>query len=563
MSRARSRSLDVLLLVSAFNGLTQRIWCELRSAGHRVAVELADGPSPMTETARERQPDLILCPYLKERVPREIWSRWPTIIIHPGPVGDRGPSSLDYAILDSEPTWGVTALQAIEEMDAGPVWASRTFAMPTTPVRKSALYIGQVADAAMECVAEVMAKAADPAYRPTPQQAARREVASARPRPLLRQADRWLRWDADTAAIIRAVRAADGAPGAPCTLAGQPCYAYDAHPGPRTGLRPGQIGYRRHGAVLVGTGDGSIWLGHLRRQPAGGPPTVKLPATLALGAVAADFPEAPQADDSYRQIRYQRSGDVGYLTFDFYNGAMSTEQGYRLAAALLRAIGQDTRVLVLRGSPEFFCNGIHLGVIEAADDPAAQAWENVRAINEVCREIVKCERQVIIAAYTGNAGAGGAMLGLGADLVVARDGIVLNPHYDIGVRGSELHSYTLPWRVGAQTARHLLEARLPVNAAQARDLGLVDDVGPRDEQSFGAWLADLAKGYTDADRHRAALRARARRLENATWPADEHRELAEMAQDTFDDRDGFAAKRRAFVYKIRPERAPDRLRSWR
>src|SRR4029450_8117152 len=89
-----------------------------------------------------------------------------TIIVHPGPKGDRGPSSLDWAITSGARRWGVTALQAVEEMDAGPIWATRVVALSATAPRKSALYNGPIADAALEVVREVVAKAADPAFRP-------------------------------------------------------------------------------------------------------------------------------------------------------------------------------------------------------------------------------------------------------------------------------------------------------------------------------------------------------------------------------------------------------------
>ena len=75
-------------------------------------------------------------------------------------TGARGPSSLDWAILDGEREWGVTAVQAVEEMDAGPIWGSRIFSIdPTKPPRKSSLYSGPVTDAAVELVHEVLIKA--------------------------------------------------------------------------------------------------------------------------------------------------------------------------------------------------------------------------------------------------------------------------------------------------------------------------------------------------------------------------------------------------------------------
>ena len=123
----QARRMRIMLLCSAFNGLSQRAWVELRQAGHEVQVQLATDADVVRAAVTAMDPDLVICPFLRERVPSEVWTTWPTIVIHPGPEGDRGPSSLDWAMMDAEPVWGVTALQAVDEMDAGPIWATRTF----------------------------------------------------------------------------------------------------------------------------------------------------------------------------------------------------------------------------------------------------------------------------------------------------------------------------------------------------------------------------------------------------------------------------------------------------
>jgi putative two-component system protein, hydrogenase maturation factor HypX/HoxX len=555
----------ILLLVSAFNGLSQRVWCALRDAGHEVGVLLASGEREIVDGVRAAAPELILCPYLKDRVPAVVWQRFRTVILHPGPVGDRGASSLDWAIADNARTWGVTALQAVEEFDAGPIWAGRTFAVPATAPRKSALYTGPVSDAALECALEVVTKAADPSFTPVPAENAPARAPGAGPRPLMRQADRAFDWAEPTGTIMRRIRAADGSPGVLSEVGGLAAYVYDAHPGPVRKARPGTLLGRRQGAVLVATGDGSLWLGHLRPAAAGG---IKLPATSALGARlhgVRDSPvqayAEPETPDAYRQIRYRRGGAIGWLHFDFYNGAMAPGHCRRLLAALRHAIAQDTRVLVLRGGTEAFSNGIHLNVIEAAPDPAIAAWANIRAINAVCREIVTCTRQVVVAAYAGSAGAGGVMLGLGADVVAARDGIVLNPYYDIGLYGSELHTYTLPRRVGVDRAQRLVTDKLPVSTAQAARMGLIDEIGPRHPEAYTQWLNLLAERHSDARAARKRRAAKARRLAAERIPLDvyETRELAEMSQDIFADRSGFAAARGAFVRKTRPAATPRQL----
>jgi putative two-component system hydrogenase maturation factor HypX/HoxX len=554
----------VLLLVSAFNGLSQRIWCALRAAGHDAGVLLSTGDRDVIEGVRAARPDLILCPFLKQRVPAEVWKQWRTIIIHPGPVGDRGPSSLDWAIADAVPAWGVTALQAVEELDAGPIWATRTFPMPVAPPRKSSLYNGPVSDAALECVFDVLEKAADPSFTPMPTDRMPTAVPGARPRPSMTQDDRGFEWTDRTEQILRRVRAADGSPGVRAEVAGLAVFAYDAHAGPARSAEPGELLARRQGAVLVGTGDGSIWLGHLRAADGG----IKLPATTLLGKRLRNVPQSPlavasepDAPSSYRQVRYRRTGPVGWLAFDFYNGAMSPGHCRRLLGALEYAIAQDTRVLVMRGATDAFSNGIHLNVIEAAADPAATAWDNIKAINAVVKLIVTCGKQVIVSAYAGNAGAGGVMLGLGADVVAARDGIVLNPYYDIGLYGSELHTYTLPRRVGAEQAQRLVDAKLPVDAAMARSAGLVDEVGPRHPDAYTEWLTALAESLADPRTARARRAAKARRLaaERVPLEAFEARELAEMSRDLFADRSGFAAARKAFVTKAGPSSTPARL----
>ncbi len=93
------------------------------------------------------------------------------------------------------------------------------------------------------------------------------------------------------------------------------------------------------------------------------------------------------------------------------------------------------------------------------------------------------------------------MLPLGADVVVARDGVVLNPHYaTMGLFGSELHTYTLPARVGEQQARSLLAECSAIGIRRALDIGLVDAIGPRRPDLFEAWLREVATDLLEGDR---------------------------------------------------------------
>jgi putative two-component system hydrogenase maturation factor HypX/HoxX len=558
----------ILLLCSSFNGLTQRVWTDLRADGHDVRTQTAGSDAAVRGAVAAIDPDVIICPFLKERIPDDVWESRPTVVLHPGPEGDRGPSSLDWAISDGEPEWGVTALGAIDEMDAGPIWGTRTFGVPADPPRKSAVYAGPVTEAAAALAREVVAKVADPTFAPRPLDYSRPGVRG-RLRPTMRQADRAFSWSDPTEDVLRRIRAADGSPGVRTELAGLAVSVFDAHRGPATPGKPGTIALRRQGAVLVRTGDGALWIGHLRRVDTVDGPRIKLPATMVLGDRLAGVPESlellgtPSA--GHREISYYRFGPVGVVSFDFYNGAMSTAQCHRLAAALRAAAAQNTSVLVLRGG-QFFSNGIHLNVIEARPDAAAEAWRNINAINDVCREIITCTHQLVVAAVGGNAGAGGVMLGLGADEVLVRAGAVLNPHYrTMGLTGSEYWTYTLPRRVGAAEAQRLTSQCLPIGAIEAASVGLADAVLPAAPDEFDAAVREHAFRLATSDglAQRLAAKAAARAADEQRRPLETYRirELAEMSRDIFDDRFGFAAARRAFVTKQPAPAVPPARRS--
>ena len=461
----------ILLIASAYNSMTQRVHAELADRGHEVSVELALGDEVMYEGVRLYDPDLVIAPMLTTAIPAEIWSARPCFIVHPGPRGDRGPSSLDWAIMGDAERWGVTVLQANAEMDAGDIWASVEFTMPRCS--KSSVYRTEVADAAVAAVLLAVARFAGGSYRPKPLDYSRPEVVG-KCRPPCRQADRRIDWQAEpTGAVLAKLRAADSSPGVLDVLGDAEYYLVGGHEEDDLRGEPGTIVARRDGAICRATTDGAVWIPQLRRRPApGGPKTFKLPATLALRGRLDGVPQVPAplmtqpGRRTYQQISYREAGGVGYLEFCFPGGAMSTGQCRRLLAAYRHAQGRPVKVIVLGGSRDFFANGIHLNVIQAADDPAEESWQNINAMDDLVEAILTTTDKLTVAALAGNAAAGGLMLALAADYVWCRAGAVLNPHYRLmGLHGSEYWTYTLPRRVGAHEApgspRHVCRSLPP------------------------------------------------------------------------------------------------------
>jgi putative two-component system protein, hydrogenase maturation factor HypX/HoxX len=551
--------LRILFLASAHNSLSQRALVALTELGHRVTVQVVDSGAAIEAAVAAHPAELIVCPMLKTIIPDDIWKRHRCLVVHPGPLGDRGPSSLDWAIELGAAEWGVTVLEATGEVDGGDVWASRTF--PTRAAGKSSLYRHEVRRAAIEAVVEAVTAVASGERAPAAVDYRDPQVIG-RPRPLMRQGDRAIDWNADsTDTVVRRIRAAEGHPGVLDTVAGSEFHLFGVHREGALRGAPGEIVAQRDGAICRATTDGAVWISHLKR-----PGHFKLPAAhaLALAGVELDVPELPEAlhasglaGRTFRELAYEEHVGVGYLHFDFYNGAMSTEQCRRLLEAYRYARSRATRVLVLMGGADFFSNGIHLNVIEADDDPAAESWFNLHAIDDVVREVIETGEQIVISALTGDAAAGGVPFALAADHVLAREDVVLNPYYRHmgGLYGSEYWTYLLPRRVGPEMTARLTSAPFePVGARRAVELGLLDDAFGATAEDFEAGVRRFAEQLAQDPGTPARLagkrRARARDEERKPLAAYRAEELARSHECFFGADRSYHEARRRFVYKL-------------
>jgi putative two-component system hydrogenase maturation factor HypX/HoxX len=557
-------SLRLLFLVSAHNGLSQRALIALSELGHEVTVAVVDGADAMEAAVREHDPELIVCPFLKTMIPESVWSERQCLVVHPGPVGDRGPSSLDWAIELDASEWGVTVLEANGEADAGRVWATRDF--PMREASKSSLYRHEVRHAAVAALREALNMIARGSRQPA-LSGAEGAVVTGCGRPLMTQAVRSIDWASHgTREIVRKVRAAEGHPGVLDVIEGVEFHLFGAHPdGVLRGV-PGEIIAQREEAICRATVDGAVWISHLKgRGTAGGRP-FKLPATRALELagrpcrapeVAAAHDVPPPVGGTYREIAYDEKDGVGYLQFEFYNGAMSTGQCQRLRDAYVDARARDTRVIVLLGGRDYFSNGIHLNVIEAADDPAQESWRNLVAIDDLVREIIETESHLVISALAGDAAAGGVPLAVAADLVVARDDIVLNPYYQHmgGLYGSEYWTYLLPRRVGAGMSGQLTTAPFtPVGAQRAVLIGLLHATLGAGADAFAAQTRVFAERMARAGdlACRLEVKRHRRHHDEAVKALQAYRdeELARSYECFFGPDRSYHEARRRFVYKL-------------
>jgi putative two-component system protein, hydrogenase maturation factor HypX/HoxX len=510
------------------------------------------------EAVRLFRPDLILASYLRRAIPESVWREHICLVVHPGIVGDRGPSALDWAILNGEAEWGLTVLQAQTEMDAGPVWAAERF--PMRAAKKSSLYRNEVTEAAVRAVTRALERYGE--YRTGRWSPAVQDyddpTVRGRFRPPMRQADRAIDWARDgTATVLRKINCADGFPGVRDSLFGRTCHVYDAQPFDAQGA-PGSVLGRAGDGVVRATSNGAVWIGHVRRPDAEVP--IKLPTIVA-------FPELVEVAEqkTLSSIRYEEEGSVGYLHFAFYNGAMGTKACERLREAYEQARRRPTRVIVLMGGPDFYGNGLDLNVIEAAASPAEESWRNINAMDDLCRAILETDSHLTISALQGNAGAGGAFLALAADFVWARSGVILNPHYkNMGnLYGSEYWTYSLPRRVGQDKAVQIMQRRLPMGTAGAVELGFIDACLDRDAAGFVVEVRRCACEMAGAPEYAAKLAEKRRRraADEVEKPLSAYRaeELAHMRRNFYGFDPSYHVARYHFVHKTPASWTPRHL----
>lgn len=548
--------MKILLFGSAFNGLCQRVHRELTVMGHSVSFELALNPEAMIEAVTLFKPDVIICPFLKQRVPDRIWQNHICLIVHPGVEGDRGPSALDWAIAGNAPEWGVTLLQAAKEMDAGDIWGTHNFPMRTA--RKASLYRREVTQQAVHLIKLAVSGIKQNNIRPRPLDYTNPAVRG-RLMPLMKQQDRQIDWwQDDTETVIRKINAADGFPGLLDEILDEPAYLFGAKPENKLTGTPGSIIARSNDAFCKATIDGAVWIRMAKRKYGAEKVCIKLPANQVLDSIHAGLDRKvylpPDQAGAYNDIYWRERRGVAYLYFDFYNGAMSTEQCRRLRQAFRALKKRPVKVIVLMGGEDFWGNGVQLNCIEAAGNPAEESWRNIQAMDDLVEEIILSPKHVTVAALRNNAGAGGAILPLACDKVVLRDGIVLNPHYrNMGLYGSEYWTYLLPGRVGESRAQKIMRDCLPMLAVEAFSLGFGDEIVEEEWDGYHDFIVDYAEQLAAAKAHRQVLAQKTKRREadEKCKPLEQYRkqELHYMRECFFNPQSEYHQARYRFVHK--------------
>ncbi len=275
-------------------------------------------------------------------------------------------------------------------------------------------------------------------------------------------------------------------------------------------------------------------------------------------------------------IRIERRGPdgaVATLLIDrrerFNSLDVETAQDLRKAGLQL---SRDTsvRCVVVRGTGGVFCSGADLKYVRQRGDagdfgylhpegvgPDTGYGESFKQILEYLHSTIsefKRSPKPFIAAVEGVTGAGGFGVAMACDLVFAAESAGFEwAYHKTGLTGAESSTFFLPRLVGLRRALGLMFLNPRLSAAEAREIGLINDVFPDAALETRVYeIADrLAAGPTRAYGVAKALMHQAAGVDQLDYHLDEElRALARIA-----DGPEFAEGLAAFFEK-RPPRFP-------
>ncbi|WP_232688264.1 enoyl-CoA hydratase/isomerase family protein [Halobacterium zhouii] len=206
-----------------------------------------------------------------------------------------------------------------------------------------------------------------------------------------------------------------------------------------------------------------------------------------------DVPTVEDAVADYEFVRV-REDDPEYVTTvtidrpDARN-ALNAQVRRELKSVLAAVEDSDARVVVLTGSDDAkaFVAGADVGELRERD-----AIEQRRASERPrVYEVVDDLRQPVIARLNGHALGGGLELALACDVRLAHERAKLgSPEINLGIIPGGGATQRLPRLVGEGQAMKLVLSGEPVDAEEAADIGLVEDV--YDDGEFDDAVTELA-----------------------------------------------------------------------
>jgi 2-(1,2-epoxy-1,2-dihydrophenyl)acetyl-CoA isomerase len=206
------------------------------------------------------------------------------------------------------------------------------------------------------------------------------------------------------------------------------------------------------------------------------------------------------------QVTREVVDETAVITLDNpeMRNALTIEMAHGIKDALEDIEETDARCVVLQGSEDAFCAGgdiqSMLEAVSADADMDAMVEEVGKPVNRTVQDVYECPLPTIAKVDGPAYGAGGSMA-VACDMVLASERAELSFGFQrIGLSIDSGTSYLLPRLVGENTAKQLVFTDAALDAEEAADHGLVQEVFPTDEfdERAQAVIDQVAGGPTVA-----------------------------------------------------------------
>ena len=212
------------------------------------------------------QPELCIMAFVTDIVPMEMIN-YPilgTIQYHPSllPV-HRGPSSINWPIINGESTTGLTIFWPDNGLDTGPVLMQKTVEI-TTKETLGDLYFKKLFPLGVEAIIESVELVRSGKAPKIVQ-----DESMATYEGWCKADDVQVKWEENTSTVFNMIRGADPQPGANTTFNGTKLSLYDAAASSDNTTIPGTVNSIGEFGIQISTGDGAVNIGRVRESGSG------------------------------------------------------------------------------------------------------------------------------------------------------------------------------------------------------------------------------------------------------------------------------------------------------
>ena len=212
------------------------------------------------------QPELCIMAFVTDIVPMEMIN-YPilgTIQYHPSllPV-HRGPSSINWPIINGESTTGLTIFWPDNGLDTGPVLMQKTVEI-TTKETLGDLYFKKLFPLGVEAIIESVELVRSGKAPKIVQ-----DESMATYEGWCKADDVQVKWEENTSTVFNMIRGADPQPGANTTFNGTKLSLYDAAASSDNTAIPGTVISIGEFGIQISTGDGAVNIGRVRESGSG------------------------------------------------------------------------------------------------------------------------------------------------------------------------------------------------------------------------------------------------------------------------------------------------------